>query len=432
MPGLTWRSGAEVVGDGAMVDDIAAGVHEAGNPLYDYLFGSAAAARAAILQWVRRPTSEVYAGRARLLFEGDALVGGYIAMPGAECRACRMADGAALLALARGAERPALLARMAGLKGAAATLADDDWYVSKMWVRPQLRGNARGYAITVSKAAMDEPAPGLRKIAEASADNVRALKVYGHLGCVVVQRNTAANGLQFLVFRLASDLTDGPTPAPGAEPGLTWRPGAAFLRDEAVMEEIVAGVLEAGNPYFEYLFGGAAEARSALQESVRRPTSEVYAGRATLLLDRGEVVGGVIAMPGAEARRCRLADAAALHLRARGAARARMVARIEKVKGLFAPIEKDDWYASKLWVRPDLRGKGYAIPLARAAFFPDTPPRGRSIGDVAAGNAPALHIYTKHLGCEIVGRNASPSGLEYVVIVAPKGPVTARGSDRPR
>jgi ribosomal protein S18 acetylase RimI-like enzyme len=198
---------------------------------------------------------------------------------------------------------------------------------------------------------------------------------------------------------------------------LAVRPCAPHLDDPAVMEEVAAGVHDAGNPYFDHLFGGAAEARRVLREWIRRPDSEVYAGRARLIFDGDLLVGGFIGLDGAACRRARAADMVALHGCAKGAARAALVGRLRDAAGLFARIDDADWYVSKVWVTAALRGKGYGRAVARAAFYPDPPPAGRTIADMAEDNVAALRTYER-IGVRVTDRNGSASGLRYVVIRA--------------
>src|SRR4051812_10878287 len=123
MPELAWVDASDRLTDEELLDQIAKGAYEAGRPYFDYLFGDPGTALAALGAWVRRPSSEVYAGRARLLVEGGTPVAGYIALTGAECRACRVADGLALMGLVSGADRAALLGRIGQTRGLFAALA---------------------------------------------------------------------------------------------------------------------------------------------------------------------------------------------------------------------------------------------------------------------------------------------------------------------
>ncbi len=200
---LNPRTGAELLGDDAVLTEIAAGVHEAGNPYFDHVLGGPEAARRILDAWVRRPSSEVFAGRARLLFEGETLVGGFVAMTGGECKRCRMADTAALLAAHRGDERTALLARLAGVKGIFAPLEDGDWYVSKVWVSPRLRG--KGYGGLVSREAFfPEPRPPGRILADVAESNAAALATYRRLGLEIVPGAGSPSALRYAVVRRSS------------------------------------------------------------------------------------------------------------------------------------------------------------------------------------------------------------------------------------
>jgi len=195
---------------------------------------------------------------------------------------------------------------------------------------------------------------------------------------------------------------------------LTLTNGVAFLSNEAELAAIAAGVHDAGNPYFDFLFGGPDVARATLDQWIRRPTSEVYAGRAQILVEAGKPVGGFIAMSGADCVRGRLADAMALISDTRLPQQA-MSDRLARTKGLFVTPASTDWYVSKVWVHPDFRGRGYGHRLAVEAFLRAGQGAGRTVADVHVNNVAALHTYAKH-GITEIDRRSSPAGLTYVTV----------------
>ncbi len=192
---------------------------------------------------------------------------------------------------------------------------------------------------------------------------------------------------------------------------LVFASGRDYLRDELVLDGIARGVHDAGNPYYDHLFGDAETARRVLRDWVCRPSSEAYAGRAQLLVDAGRPVGGFIAMTGAECRACRLADALALFsLRQEG-----LAARSAAAKGLFVTPESTDWIVSKMWVNPEFRRLGLGHVVAAAAFLPEHQGPGRTVADVHVDNVAARQTYLK-LGVTEVATKSAPGGLTYVTL----------------
>jgi ribosomal protein S18 acetylase RimI-like enzyme len=151
---------------------------------------------------------------------------------------------------------------------------------------------------------------------------------------------------------------------------------------------------EAGNPYYDWFFGGAAEAGLALAEWMRRPSSEVFVGRVRLLVDAGNTVGGFIALPGSELDTCRRLDALAAVQAAEPEERGGVLARMRLTRGLFATVSPQEFYLSKMGVLPGHRGVGHGATIVRE--YIDI---GAALGfrrfrlDVWAGNRPAVRLY---------------------------------------
>jgi ribosomal protein S18 acetylase RimI-like enzyme len=173
-------------------------------------------------------------------------------------------------------------------------------------------------------------------------------------------------------------------------------------------------ILAAGGPYLDWFF-----AETPIVERVeswmRRPTSELAIGRATVLDRGGEVVGGFIAMDGETLRRCRLADALAS---ISGADPMRSTAardRIGAAGGLFPTVGPEDLYLSKLGVVRAHRGTGLGRSLMEGFLA-----RGRDQGyerfrlEVSATNATAIHLY-RSFGFDVVGEGVVPgTDLNYL------------------
>lgn len=189
------------------------------------------------------------------------------------------------------------------------------------------------------------------------------------------------------------------------------------LHEDPDPERYAGGVLpwvhEAGNPYFDWIFGGPDRASEVLAKWVRRRSSEVSMRRAVVALHDDRVVGGFIALDGAELARCRQADLMSL-ITQLGSDKA-LESRLTASQGLFARVEPDDFYLSKIGVQPEFRGHGVAKELMRL-YSESARQRGlpRLRLEVSATNTAAVRLY-ESLGFETAGRSAVPTvGLEYL------------------
>lgn len=174
-------------------------------------------------------------------------------------------------------------------------------------------------------------------------------------------------------------------------------PFRSLTQEESVERwiwETLPWIHEAGNPYYDWLFGGAAEAESTLAEWMRRPSSEVFIGRVRLLVDDGRTVGGFIALPGSELADCRRTDAVATMQAVAPEERRSVLARMRSARGLFTTVSAQEFYLSKMGVVPDHRGAGHGATIVRQ-YLDD----GAALGfrrfrlDVWARNRPAIHMY---------------------------------------
>src|SRR3954463_1102713 len=86
-------------------------VHAASQPYIDWLLGGHSPTLRILDQWMRRPSSEVFVGRA-VIAEQAGMVGGFIALSGAELAHCRMQDALAATAATTPELRPSLLERL--------------------------------------------------------------------------------------------------------------------------------------------------------------------------------------------------------------------------------------------------------------------------------------------------------------------------------
>lgn len=196
-----------------------------------------------------------------------------------------------------------------------------------------------------------------------------------------------------------------------------FRPLSRYGDPAALLPAVVGLVHEAGNPYFDWFFGGPEQTAATLAAWVRRPSSEVSLERVALAQLGDEAVGMYVALPGPELQHCRQVDTLAL-LKAAGhdqAARAALHERIEVSRDLFAPVGPDEFYLSKMGVLPPHRGKGLGrvltdafLAAGRAAGF------GRFRLDVSADNEPAVRLYVS-CGFEVESESEA-AGLRYLAM----------------
>jgi GNAT superfamily N-acetyltransferase len=121
----------------------------------------------------------------------------------------------------------------------------------------------------------------------------------------------------------------------------------------------------------------------------------VFVGRAVLLLEKSQPVGGFIALKGAELATCRRNDALAAVANTSSERRPELLSRLSLGRELLPETSSDDLYLSRMGVLAQVRGRGYgrAILLEhlrqgiRQGFC-------RFSLDVWSGNAPAIGLYT--------------------------------------
>ncbi|HXV94447.1 MAG TPA: GNAT family N-acetyltransferase [Pseudonocardia sp.] len=191
---------------------------------------------------------------------------------------------------------------------------------------------------------------------------------------------------------------------------------AALDGDDGLVDDVLSWVHEAGNPYLSWLLGGPEAASAVLAARMRDPASEISVRDATLLRDdTGETIGGYIALPGAELARRRRADAVAYLQSAGRAGRAALTARMQDARDLFAPVEPDAFYLSKIGVRPGERGHGHGRVLLDHFLAAGAATGTRLFAlDVSEGNAGAIHLYESR-GFRTVARSRLPgTDIAYV------------------
>jgi ribosomal protein S18 acetylase RimI-like enzyme len=175
-------------------------------------------------------------------------------------------------------------------------------------------------------------------------------------------------------------------------------------------DALIPWVHDAGNPYLDWLFDGEDAARAALREWIERESSEVYQGRATVLISSGEPVGGFYGIPGDELVTCRKADTIALIARFTGAERRDLAARLSSSGALFTAPSAEEYFLSKVGVLAEQRGRGLGEALVESYLEAGAEQGFRRFRlDVHEGNIPAMRLYEKH-GFEESGRGATTDG----------------------
>jgi ribosomal protein S18 acetylase RimI-like enzyme len=178
---MTFRS---LSGEGEPLHEIAAAlrwIHAAGQPYVDWLLGGSDAAQRILEEWMRRPSSEAFIGRAFAVDE-DRPVGGFIALPGAELAYCRMQDALAAAAAVPPERRSALIGRLRLGHELFGDVRPDDFYLSRMGVLHHARRRGYGKAL-VSEYLRQGIRRGFRRFTlDVSSGNDAAIDLYRSAG----------------------------------------------------------------------------------------------------------------------------------------------------------------------------------------------------------------------------------------------------------
>jgi ribosomal protein S18 acetylase RimI-like enzyme len=176
------------------------GVHEAGNPWFDYIFGSSDAARANLGQWVLRTSSEVFVDRCTLLLQDtDECIGGFIGISAAELIKCRRSDAWVLLTKAAPENRKRIEECLVSSRGLFAPPAEDEYYLSKIWVAPSHRGRGHFRILMHAWLEQGQQAGFMNYRLDVAADRDRPRRLYEHFGfSTMAQTASADNALTYL------------------------------------------------------------------------------------------------------------------------------------------------------------------------------------------------------------------------------------------
>jgi GNAT superfamily N-acetyltransferase len=158
--------------------------------------------------------------------------------------------------------------------------------------------------------------------------------------------------------------------------------------------ECLSWLYDAGNPYWEWLWGSADEALSQLKTWLNRSNSEISNDRVLCVLDSTKIYGGFVALGGRELQQCRKADFLTLFNYARYNHYEKLLSRMRIANQFFGAVSDDEYYLSRIGLLPDRRGTGLGRQLVRA--YMDNGLRSgyrRFRLDVAESNIQAIKLY---------------------------------------
>lgn len=127
---------------------------------------------------------------------------------------------------------------------------------------------------------------------------------------------------------------------------------------DALLPTALSWIAEAGNPYFDWIFGNEVATARVLSDWMERSSSEVALNRIRFLRNQSSIVAGFIAMGGNELKKARRADAVCLLSTASVAERSKLIGRLTNVSDLFSPVDPGEYYLSKMGVNKSYRGQG--------------------------------------------------------------------------
>lgn len=198
----------------------------------------------------------------------------------------------------------------------------------------------------------------------------------------------------------------------------TFRNFLDVPKSEQYTSEILTGIHEAGNPYYDWFFGGHDVARKILDRWMTRISSEVSINRVKLLLEGHQHAGGFIALTGKDLLTCRKSDMLALLKEMAPDLKFDLSGRFAAARALFPRVATDTYYLSKIWVTPDYRGKGLSRGILQEFLL-----SGRAEGlklfqvDVFSENKTAIRLY-QSFGFETTHKSSfTEANLEYLSMI---------------
>ena len=188
-------------------------------------------------------------------------------------------------------------------------------------------------------------------------------------------------------------------------------------RVEAKIQDIIPWIHEGGRPFFDVFLAGADPQRT-LRRWLMRRSSEFSLHRTRLLLFDGRIAGGYITLAGRDLPAARQADLLDLAREIQDHTYGDLRERMDDLRDLFAPVEDNDFFLSRLGVLPSFQGRGLdqhllddCLRRARQGSFR------RVRVDVPEGHHP-LRDLLRSYGFRAVYRGKSPlTNLRYLAMV---------------
>jgi ribosomal protein S18 acetylase RimI-like enzyme len=177
-------------------------------------------------------------------------------------------------------------------------------------------------------------------------------------------------------------------------------------------------IQQAGNPYFNWLFGDLSTALPIIESRMRADNSELSLLNTVLARDSSDqIVGALVALTGNDLAKRRMADAAAYLQLIGRPERAPFMQRLQASRNLFASVQSDEFYLSKLGVQQKARRLGYGRILVERFLSMGTAQGLDSfVLDVSADNAAAIGLYSS-LGFQVTAQACTEAGdLTYLTM----------------
>jgi ribosomal protein S18 acetylase RimI-like enzyme len=195
-----------------VVDLLAPWIVDASRPFADWYFGEPDVAAEILTEWMVRPSSEVYLGRAIVAEDDEGVIGGcIIPLTGAELARCRAADfGAFCEELATEPEADAVIAEVVqAAQELFPVVADDAVYISRVGVDERRRGHGIGRALVSHVMSEYRRRGAISCRLDVSADNAAAIKAYEAAGLsVAATSHSPTAGLSYCAMTAPLTSTD--------------------------------------------------------------------------------------------------------------------------------------------------------------------------------------------------------------------------------
>jgi len=159
---------------------------------------------------------------------------------------------------------------------------------------------------------------------------------------------------------------------------------------------VLRWIVDAEEPFASWFYQGRLAAEVAVEERLRRTSSELWIGGITQMLCGDQHVGGFVAMRGNMLRKCGALDILNYVQRLPSNHRVRAIEQIRRSFAPFPPVEDDVFFLSRLGMDPSFRGRGLSLHLVER--FKADAMRARASCcqlNVFAENLPAVGLYHK-------------------------------------